>query len=69
MPHNIFYSWQSDLPNATNRGLIQSALEGAVADLLKDVELNIEARVDRDTADVPGAPDIGQAASSFRGNS
>jgi hypothetical protein len=23
----VFYSWQSDLPNKTNRGLIEDALE------------------------------------------
>lgn len=26
----IFYSWQSDLPNKTNRGLVQDALVAAV---------------------------------------
>ena len=28
----IFYSWQSDLPNSTNRGFIQAALEQAAKD-------------------------------------
>ena len=26
----VFYSWQSDLPNSTNRGFIQQSLENAV---------------------------------------
>jgi len=29
----IFYSWQSDLPNATNRGFIQEALERAARNI------------------------------------
>jgi len=59
MQHVIFYSWQSDLPNATNRGFIQQALEAAAAMLARD--LDIEPVIDRDTLNVPGAPDIAQA--------
>ncbi|HEY1376485.1 MAG TPA: hypothetical protein VGF55_06805 [Gemmataceae bacterium] len=33
--HTVFYSWQSDLPNATNRGFIQDALERAARDIRK----------------------------------
>ena len=29
MRHIIFYSWQSDLPNNTNRGFLQDALNQA----------------------------------------
>jgi hypothetical protein len=29
----IFYSWQSDLPNNTNRGFIERALEKAIASI------------------------------------
>src|SRR5579862_5717748 len=54
----VFYSWQSDLPNATNRGLIQDALERAVKTIRTDESLTIEPVVDRDTQNVPGAPDI-----------
>ena len=58
MSDTIFYSWQSDLPNNTNRGFIQAALEAAAKTIRNDQSLNIEPVVDRDTADVPGSPDI-----------
>ena len=35
MKVNIFYSWQSDLPNSKNRNLIESCLRKAIR-LLKD---------------------------------
>lgn len=54
----VFYSWQSDLPNATNRGLIQEALERAVKVIRADDSLAVDPVLDRDTQNVPGAPDI-----------
>src|SRR5437016_4475569 len=54
----VFYSWQSDLPNATNRTFIQKALEKAAASIAADESIEIEPVVDRDTQGVPGAPDI-----------
>lgn len=54
----VFYSWQSDLPNATNRGFIQQALENAAKALRSDESLQIEPVIDRDTAGIPGSPDI-----------
>jgi hypothetical protein len=59
MSDTVFYSWQSDLPNATNRGLIGAALEKAAKALRNDETLQIEPVIDRDTAGVPGIPDIG----------
>lgn len=53
-PNLIFYSWQSDLPNATNRGFIEKALENAAKLLQSDRSLVI----DRDTAGIPGSPEI-----------
>jgi hypothetical protein len=53
-PRIVFYSWQSDLPNATNRSFIEKALEQAAKALRDEAPLII----DRDTKDVPGAPDI-----------
>jgi len=53
----IFYSWQSDLPNATNRGLILTALERAA----KAIATHETVVVDRDTQGVAGAPDISKA--------
>lgn len=64
MSDTIFYSWQSDLPNSANRGLIQSALERATKDIRSDKTIAIEPVVDRDTLGEPGAPDI--AATIFR---
>jgi hypothetical protein len=54
----VFYSWQSDLPNATNRGLILDALERAAKTIRADGSVAVEPVVDRDTQNVPGAPDI-----------
>lgn len=58
MLDTIFYSWQSDLPNATNRGFIERALEGAARALREDAALESAPRIDRDIAGVPGAPNI-----------
>ena len=54
----IFYSWQSDLPNSTNRGFIQRALERAAQSIGNDPAIAVEPVVDRDTTGVPGSPDI-----------
>lgn len=56
MKKTIFYSWQSDLPNSTNRGFIGKCLEEAIFSLNKD--LMIDAVIDRDTKNVIGTPDI-----------
>lgn len=50
----VFYSWQSDLPNSTTRGLIQSSIEAAVRNMRDTVEVT----ADRDTQGVYGSPDI-----------
>jgi hypothetical protein len=57
----VFYSWQSDSPNSTNRGLIEQALTAAVKAVKADGSVAVEPVLDRDTQGVPGAPDIGQA--------
>jgi hypothetical protein len=54
MPIRIFYSWQADLPNKTNRGLIRDALDKAV----KQIETNEKLIVESDRQGVPGSPDI-----------
>lgn len=56
----IFYSWQSDLPNATNRGLIQEALERAAKEIRRDDSFKVDPVIDRDTLGCPGAPSIDQ---------
>jgi hypothetical protein len=54
----IFYSWQSDLPNSTNRGFIGDCLERAIKELRADPNLRVDPCLDRDTQNVPGSPDI-----------
>ena len=60
MKFTIFYSWQSDLSNNTNRGFIESAIEKAVKYIGKDENFEIEPSIDRDTKGAPGAPNISQ---------
>lgn len=54
----VFYSWQSDLPNATNRAFIHRALEQAASAISGDDSIDVEPVVDRDTAGIAGSPDI-----------
>ncbi|MEM1171371.1 MAG: hypothetical protein AAGJ08_20390 [Cyanobacteria bacterium P01_H01_bin.35] len=58
MDCKIFYSWQSDLPNNTNRGFIGDALEKAVKSISNDDSITVEPVIDRDTKNVTGSPDI-----------
>jgi len=58
MVFTIFYSWQSDLPDNTNRHFIQKAIEEAVKSLKKEDVLEVQPVIDRDTRGVPGSPDI-----------
>lgn len=58
MQRIIFYSWQSDLPNATNRSFIETALERAASAIAKDNTVAIEPVIDRDTQGISGSPDI-----------
>jgi hypothetical protein len=57
MKRIIFYIWQSDLGSA-NRNFIQRALEDAAKAIKTDDTLDIEPIIDRDTAGVPGSPEI-----------
>lgn len=61
----IFYSWQSDLPNRTNRALIEKGLKQAIKNIraslsIQNAErpLDAELVLDRDTKGVAGSPDI-----------
>ncbi len=56
--HIVFYSWQSDLPSVTNRTFIEEALKGAVDTIHSDESNDVALVIDRDTANVPGSPDI-----------
>ena len=62
MPDKVFYSWQSDRPNRTNRRFIEDALALAINKLgrerneiyapMRDLEL------DKDTKGIPGSPPV-----------
>lgn len=54
----IFYSWQSDAPDADCRYFIRDALKDAVKLLKRDDEVIPSPRLDHDTKDVPGMPDV-----------
>jgi len=53
---HVFYSWQSDLPNNTNRGFIQKAIQDAIEEINQEKKLNIF--LDQDTRGECGSPDI-----------
>lgn len=57
MEKNIFYSWQSDLPNNTNRSFIEDCINIAIEDLSSE-NLHLDVAIDRDTKGVGGTPDI-----------
>lgn len=58
MEKRIFYSWQSDLPNNSNRGFINTALEQAIKEINADDDFSLIPFLDRDTAGLSGSPDI-----------
>lgn len=58
----VFFSWQSDTPSLIGRNFIKRALDGAVKQLTKEMEL-IEAEritIDQDTQGVLGSPAIAE---------
>ncbi len=61
MKNTVFYSWQSDLPNRTNRSFIQNALHTATKSMLNYKSLSVTPVIDRDTVGLPGSPEIAQA--------
>lgn len=56
VPHVVFYSWQSDLPNNTNRGFIESAIEKAIKKVAVDGE--VQARIDQGAQDTAGSQSL-----------
>ncbi len=58
----IFYSWQSDTPNAIGRSFIRSALDSAVSRVSEEMKLDEADRptVDQDTQGVMGSPAIAE---------
>lgn len=51
----VFYAWQSDLPNKTNRGAIKNSLKKVKSNFSKK---GMEIYIDEATRDVPGSPQI-----------
>lgn len=58
MNNTIFYSWQSDLPNDSNRGFIESCLNKASKKISTISPFSIDFVLDRDTENETGTPDI-----------
>jgi len=54
----VFYSWQSDLPRRKSRDVIHDALVLAISDLSLSVDVSDSPRIDHDTKDISGAPEI-----------
>jgi hypothetical protein len=61
----VFWSWQSDTPGQIGRFFVRDALEAAIKDLKKEVELEVPERaegqglhLDHDRKNVPGSPDL-----------
>jgi hypothetical protein len=53
----IFYSWQSDLPDSTNRGALRQALRAA-ATMVEEEVGGVRLSIDEATRDRPGSPNI-----------
>jgi hypothetical protein len=60
MTRTIFYSWQSDLPNRTNRGFIGDCLRRSVEALRSANVINEGLDIDRDTLNEQGSPEIAE---------
>ncbi len=58
MKLSIFYSWQSDLPNNSNRGFIEDCLKKALKNIYKSNKTISEYILDSDSRDESGTPDI-----------
>lgn len=58
MKLKIFYSWQSDLPNSTNRGFISKAIEKSAKQIYRKNNIITEYYVDSDSRDETGTPDL-----------
>ena len=54
----VFYAWQSDSPAKTNRNFIENALNTAIKNIKKTGTIEASPRLDKDTKNVPGIPDI-----------
>lgn len=58
MKVNIFYSWQSDLPNAKNRSLIETSLKNAIKMIKDEIDEVSDVLIESDSRDDLGTPDL-----------
>ena len=58
MKVNIFYSWQSDLPNAKNRNLIETCLKKAIKLLENEIDEVSEISIESDSRNDTGTPNL-----------
>jgi hypothetical protein len=61
MSYTIFYAWQSDSDQKSNRFFIRDAIKAAVDTIISDATLDEAPEIDHDTKGVSGTPDIFQA--------
>lgn len=54
--YRVFYSWQSDTTDKYNRNFIEKAIEKAIKKI--NEKFNINVKLDKDTRDCAGSPDI-----------
>ena len=60
MECTVFFSWQTDLPNKTNRSLIRQSIDIAIKNLSEKSLKGIKFLYDESTYGEVGAPDIGE---------
>ena len=60
MKNHIFYSWQSDLSNKSNRGFLESCIKDALKELSLSELYDIEFSIDKDTMNETGTPHIAE---------
>ena len=52
----VFYSWQSDLPNFSNRTFVEECLKKSLGDINDKYSMFLQ--LNQDTRNIPGTPDI-----------
>lgn len=58
MKNKVFYSWQSNLPNSSNRGFIEECIKSAIKVTSNNENIGLELNLERDTKGLLGTPDI-----------
>ena len=60
MKLTIFYSWESDLPNNKNRGLISDCINKAMLNIYSKYKMISEYIIETDSRNEIGTPDLAQ---------